>query len=252
MNYLDRLSGAFDRINGNHSPRGKFTRPIGPPVLRPAERNQPDSGLPSDFVGADNRSNQTPGLRIVGTYLDDETDRNIWAVDNSSAAQDGRSSVPSQEDERKLGRSINQAMIMLKNSESCAEFITNNARDSSLGVNADPVGVLNNRNRVGDNGSLKLSDNYTFNDKGVTNAAAITTQYMNNEGKIVKTGDTQIGRIFFDDTKLQELWKMAPDVVRSMIMLHELKHALGGMHKNAKENTEWLNEITKKCLSLYK
>ena len=77
----------------------------------------------------------------------------------------------------------------------------------------------------------------------------MTAQYANQAGRIVRVGDTTLARVFFDDAELGKKFKLPANVVRVYILLHELKHALGGIHRNSAENTDWFEKIKANCLS---
>ncbi len=143
------------------------------------------------------------------------------------------------------GRAFRDAFNLLQH-QPCSDYITENSATSDLGVGRDPGQKLVSMNA---NGLIRDAETAYIPVNGV-NAVATTQQFVDpRTGKVNSTGKMTIGKVFYDGITIKKLFPStgSPRAARAMVFLHELKHALGGVHPD--DDTSWTENIVEKCLS---
>ncbi len=172
------------------------------------------------------------GQIIAGLYA-------VGAIANSFTKIDDK------EKDQKWGRAFLQALRILQNNEVCSSYIADNSKTSDIN-SVNPAQDLWSRSQ---NGKIRDADSYNVTDNSGREGLAATKQTADRfTGRVKSTGDTTLGLIFYDDVGLKKALGISADAGRVEIMLHELKHALGGVHNGTKEEATWRETFVKNVL----
>lgn len=136
------------------------------------------------------------------------------------------------------GRAFREALYLLQNFIECSDYVTGNAKSPAGAY--DPTEVLNRIYRGGE----------TSADGNISD---VNTYLIDSpEGRAVAQTDPSkginIAQAFYDPN----FWKgknIKPNLGRAETFLHELKHYLGGTHKEDGDQKAYAENLRKKCIS---